>query len=433
MTAGIHTLRDRPGNNALRYQFDGFELDTGLMELHTSGGIRVPMEPQVYDVLVYLVEHRDRLVPKDELLDHVWPEKYVTEAALNSRLAGARKAIGDNGRDQRLIRTQHGRGYRFTGAVEILSDAASPGAGSGPAPVQHPIRFCTAADGTRIAYTRSEGGPPLVKSANWLTHLELDAANPVWRHVWNDLARDFSLVRYDARGSGLSDWDVDRFSFEAWVEDLEAVVDAVGLERFPLLGMSQGGAVAIAYTVRHPERVSHLVLLGAYARGRLERQSEGWAARHDAMRTIIGQSWGRDSDAFREIFSLTMAPDGTREHWQWLTDLQRVSASTENALRFYETTGRINVEALLPEISAPTLVLHARGDQRVPFDEGRNLAAQIRNARFVTLESRNHLLVDGEPAWLRCREEIRAFLADGGGTAGDNRDNGHLDAPPARL
>lgn len=417
----------------MRYQFDGFELDTGLMELHASGGIRVPMEPQVYDVLAYLVEHRDRLVPKEELLDHVWPEKYVTEAALNSRLAWARKAIGDNGRDQRLIRTLHGRGYRFTGAVEVVSETASPRADSVPASVQRPIRFCKAADGTRIAYTTSEGGPPLVKSANWLTHLELDASNPVWRHVWNDLAQDFSLVRYDARGSGLSDWDVARFSFEAWVEDLEAVVDEVGLERFPLLGMSQGGAVAIAYTARHPERVSHLVLLGAYARGRLERQSEGWSARHDAMRTIIGQSWGRDSDAFREIFSLTMAPDGTRDHWQWLTDLQRVSASTENALRFIETAGRINVESLLPQISVPTLVLHARGDQRVPFDEGRNLAAQIRNARFVSLESRNHLLVDGEPAWTRCREEIRAFLMGGAGSQAITQAAEHLDAPPARL
>lgn len=396
----------------MRYRFEGFELDTAVMELRQAG-VAIPLEPQVFDVLSYLVAHHDRLVPKDELIEHIWPEKYISEAALTSRLMTARKAIGDNGRDQRLIRTIHGRGYRFAGAVEVVqhaSDAHAPGAPS----LAQEIRFCRSKDGARIAYAISGSGKPLVKAANWLTHLELDPESPVWKHVWGDLSREFFLVRYDARGSGLSDWDVPRFSFEAWVDDLEAVVDAVGPERFPLLGMSQGGAVALAYAARHPERVSHLVLLGAFARGRLQRHSEEWTQRHEAMRTFMRQSWGRDDGAFREIFSITMVPDGTREQWQWLTDLQRVSASPENAVRFHDTSGGIDVEALLPSIAAPTLVLHARGDQRVPFAEGRHLATQIPNARFVSLESRNHLLLEHEPAWQRAWEEISVFVRSDG-------------------
>ena len=253
-----------------------------------------------------------------------------------------------------------------------------------------------------------------MKAANWLTHLEYDLTSPVWRHIWRGLAAQFSLVRYDARGSGLSDWEVPRFSFEAWVDDLEAVVDAAGLRRFPLFGMSQGGAVAVAYAARHPERVSHLVLLGAFARGRLKRESTYWADRHAAMRTLMLQSWGKDDAAFREIFSITMIPDGTPEQWRWLTDLQRVSASPENALRFHETSAGIDVDALLPQIKAPTLVLHAQNDQRVPFEEGRRLAARIPHATFVALDSRNHLLLEHEPAWARCRAQIVEFLGING-------------------
>jgi pimeloyl-ACP methyl ester carboxylesterase len=393
---------------AMRYRFDGFELDMEVVELR-KGAERIPLEPQVFDVLAYLVTNHHRLVSKEELLDHVWPEKYISEAALTSRLMAARKALGDNGRDQRFIRTVHRRGYRFVGEVVTEGEGAALEASARAQPAQT-IRFCAAVDGTRIAYATSGTGPPLVKAANWLTHLEYDATSPVWQHLWHAFAKDFSLVRYDARGSGLSDWEVDRFSFEAWVDDLEAVVDELGLKRFPLLGLSQGGAVAIAYAARHPERVSQLVLLGAFARGRLARGSTMWTDRHAAMRTLMLQAWGIDDAAFREIFSISMIPDGTPEQWRWLTDLQRVSANATNALRFHDTSGKIDVDALLSRIQAPTLVLHARGDQRVPFEEGRRLATLIPRASFVALESRNHLLLADEPAWARCHAEIVTFL-----------------------
>ncbi|MEX1102775.1 MAG: alpha/beta fold hydrolase, partial [Dehalococcoidia bacterium] len=320
----------------------------------------------------------------------------------------ARKAIGDDGQAQRLIRTVHGRGFRFVGDVVTTWAGPVPVADRPPAFDQE-VRFCRAADGARIAFAVSGDGPPLVKAANWLTHLEFDPGSPVWAHFWRELSASFRLVRYDGRGSGLSDWDLPAYSFESWVDDLEAVVNELGLQRFSLLGISQGGAVALAYAARHPHRVSKLLLCGAYGRGRLHRGPD-WVSRHNAMRTLIEQGWGKEDEVFREVFTLTMIPEGTEEQRRWLTDLQRVSASAANAALFHETAGQINVEHLLSAIKIPTLVMHARGDQRVGFEEGRRLASLIPGARLVTLDSRNHLLLEQEPAWTRFLAEARMFL-----------------------
>lgn len=394
----------------VRYQFDGLELDTERMELRRGKGL-IPLEPQVFDVLAYLVEQHDRVVLKDELIERVWPDKYISEAALHSRLMSARKAIGDSGQAQRLIRTVHGRGFRFVGDVITVWTQSPPATEPRPAFDQE-IRFCRATDGTRIAFAVSGDGPPLVKAANWLTHLEFDPESPVWGHLWRELSTNFQLVRYDGRGSGLSDWDLPQYSFESWVDDLEAVVAELGLHRFPLLGISQGGPVAIAYAARHPHRVTKLVLWGAYARGRLHRGGE-WVERHNAMSTLLAQGWGKEDDVFRELFSLTMIPDSREDQRRWLTDLQRVSASAANAALFHQTAGEIDVEHLLSAIRVPTLVLHSRGDQRAGFEEGRRLAGLIRGARLVPLNSRNHLLLEQDPAWPLVLAEIRDFLAPG--------------------
>jgi pimeloyl-ACP methyl ester carboxylesterase/DNA-binding CsgD family transcriptional regulator len=273
------------------------------------------------------------------------------------------------------------------------------------------IRLCTAADGVRIAYAESGQGPPLVKTANWLTHLEYDWNSPVWRHWLTELSTGMTLVRYDERGCGLSDWEVPEISFEAWIRDLEAVVDAEGLERFPLLGLSQGAAVAVAYAVRHPERVSGLVLYGGYARGRL-RRDPGPAARAEieTLRNLISLGWGRENPAFRQVFATMLLPEASREQMRWLTELQRVSTSVENALEIERTTYDIDVSELARQVTAPTLVLHARDDVMMPFSEGRELAALIPGARFVPLDSRNHVLLEDEPAWPRLLELVRGFL-----------------------
>jgi pimeloyl-ACP methyl ester carboxylesterase/DNA-binding winged helix-turn-helix (wHTH) protein len=402
------------------YRFAGYELDTGLFELREAGAPR-RLEPQVFDVLTYLVEHRDRLVTKDELLEKVWGDKYISEAALNSRLMAARKAIGDSGSEQRFIRTQHGRGFRFIGEVEIGSANAGSREMAGQRAagqtidratrLHQEVRFCTAPDGVRIAYATVGSGFPLLKAPNWLTHLEYEWQSPIWRHWWEALAQDFELIRFDQRGSGLSDWDVGEMSLESWVLDLETVADAVGLERFHLLGVSQGGAVAVEYAIRHPERVARLVLYGAFTRGRVARGESPEVL--EAVQTLMRDGWGRDNPAYRQMFTSQFMPGATREQMNWFNELQRVSTSGENAARIQEVGSHIEILDRLALVSVPTLVLHATGDERVPFDQGRLLASSIPNARLVALDSRNHLTLEDEPAWPKLIGEVKSFLRRG--------------------
>ena len=276
--------------------------------------------------------------------------------------------------------------------------------------MEQQIHFCTTEDNVRIAYATAGDGPPLLKAATWLSHLEFDWQSPIWRHMLAEFARDHSFIRYDERGNGLSDWDVADLSFEAFVEDLEAVVEAAGLDQFPLLGISQGGAVAIAYAVRHPEKVSKLVLYGAYARGWAKRDSPDEIEQRQAALTLVKLGWGKDNPAFRQLWTSLYAPDATREQAQSFNDLQRISTSPENAVRLLNVMGHIDVEDLLPQVKVPTLVLHCREESGVPFEEGRLLAATIPGALFVPLTGRNHLLLEGDPSWGKFVREVRRFM-----------------------
>lgn len=278
-------------------------------------------------------------------------------------------------------------------------------------PVRQTLRFCTSRDGTRIAVASAGSGPPLVRAAHWLSHVEYDLESPVWRPWVTELSREHTYVRYDQRGCGLSDREVADLSLDAWVSDLESVVDALGLTRFPLFGMSQGGAVAITYAARHPERVSHLIFCGAYARGGLKRRG-GEAQRLEAetLVNLIRVGWGRNHPSFRQVFPYRFIPRGTPEQLRWWGDLEQVSASPEVAARTLEGFQRVDVSNLAASLDVPTLVMQARGDVAVPFEEGRRLAALIKNARFVPLESDNHVLLDSEPAWNVFLSEVRSFL-----------------------
>ncbi len=255
-------------------------------------------------------------------------------------------------------------------------------------------------------------GPVLVKAANWITHLDYDGESPVWRHWLDGLARGRTLVRYDERGCGLSDWNVDRFTFDDWVDDLELVVDAVGLQRFPLLGVSQGAAVAVAFAARHPERVSRLILASAYARGRLVRATTEEQRREAALDLEVARiGWGRDDPSFRQVFTSQFLPDGTRRQWEEFNEQLRRTTSAHNAVRFLETFSHIDVTGVAPQVRCPTLILHARDDRRQPLSGARELAALIPGSRLVPLQSRNHILTSGEPAWQVFLREIDAFLA----------------------
>jgi len=277
--------------------------------------------------------------------------------------------------------------------------------------VNQDIHVTTSTDGARIAYALMGSGPPLVKTANWLNHLEFDLESPVWRHWFRELSRDHRFVRYDERGCGLSDRDAGSAGLEAWVADLEAVVEAAQLDRFPLLGISQGGPVAIAYATRHPGRVTQLVLYGTYARGWARRgASQQELDEREAMLTLARLGWGRDLPAYREPFTQTFIPGASEEQRDWFNELQRITCSPDNAVALQRAMGEIDIEPLLPQVRVPTLVLHARGDMRCSFDEGRRLAGRIPGARFVALEGNNHLLLESEPAWPIFLQEVRAFL-----------------------
>jgi pimeloyl-ACP methyl ester carboxylesterase/DNA-binding CsgD family transcriptional regulator len=274
------------------------------------------------------------------------------------------------------------------------------------------VRFCAAPDGARIAYAVHGSGPPLVRTATWLTHLDFDWESPVWRHWLTGLGEQHTVLRYDERGCGLSDRDVEDLSLEARVGDLEAVVEAAGFERFALLGMSQSGPVAVAYAARHPERVSHLVLFATYARGRLMRDPSP-SAREQAqlMISLIRMGWGQGEPAFRRLFTTLFIPDASAEQMEWFDELQRVTTEPETAVRIRHARNHDDVTQPAARVASPTLVLHARDDALAPFSEGRLLATLIPGARFVALESRNHILLADDPAWEAFRTELRHFLA----------------------
>src|SRR3954447_24158853 len=274
------------------------------------------------------------------------------------------------------------------------------------------VRLLTAGDGARIAAAETGTGPALVRAAHWLSHLEFDWASPIWRDFLAELASGRRLVRYDERGTGLSDRDVDDISFEAMVSDLETVVDDLGVERFALLGMSQGAAISIAYAVRHPERVTAMVLCGGYARGHAHRGRTA-EQQHDAelLLELIRAGWGTPNPKFRRVFATMFLPEGSPDQYAAFDELQRVSATPDVAYRLRRMFDGIDVTALCPAVRAPPLVMHVRGDGVVPFDEGRLLAALIPHSRFVPLEGTGHILVPGGAAWRPFFDEVRTFLA----------------------
>ena len=277
--------------------------------------------------------------------------------------------------------------------------------------MEQQVRFCTSSDGTGIALARSGEGPPLVRVANWFTHLELDRQSAVWRHWFEFLSGGRTLVRYDPRGSGLSDRDVDDFSLDRWIDDLDAVVESAGLARFSLIGLCQGGAVAAAYAARHPERVSRLVLydsypFGAYAAGvpdRLAREAR-------ALAGMIEVGWGKKTGAFRELFANLLMPGAGKDALQWIGEMQRRSASARNARLMWDAFNGFDIRDVAGDIAAPTLIFHGRRDAMVPFEAGRRLAALIPDARFVPLETSNHILLPDEAAWQTFCHEVDDFL-----------------------
>jgi pimeloyl-ACP methyl ester carboxylesterase/DNA-binding CsgD family transcriptional regulator len=273
------------------------------------------------------------------------------------------------------------------------------------------IRFCKSSDGVGLAYTQDGHGPAMIEVATWLNHVEYDWKSPIWKARLAKLTGNFALTRYDGRGCGLSDQDPKSLTFDDLVADLEAVVEAAGLRQFVLLGCCQGGPVAIAYAARHPERVSHLILYGAYARGKLVRNSSPQDFDEaETMLKLVELGWGRDNPAFRQVYTSLLIPDSRPEQYSWFIDMQRMTISPQNVVRLMRSLDRVDISHLLPSISAPTLVMHARHDRRIPFAEGHLIANSIPNSEFIPLESINHLLLEHQSAWRQFIDEMEHFL-----------------------
>ena len=350
----------------------------------------------------------------DRLLPYVraWVERSPHDLDANEALIRLLDAAGRDGEaeQQRSLAIRR-LGDAGIPATAVLRDAPAPAqpAEPRPAPLKQDIRFCSASDGTTLAYAVTGSGPPLVKAANWLNHLEADVASPLWRHWIQALSSIRSLWRYDERGNGLSDWNAP-LNFDAFVDDLESVVDAAGLDRFDLLGISQGAAVAIAYSVRHPERVRKLHLWGGYSIGWAHRGDPEEIARRETMIELTRQGWAMDNPAYRQMFTSLYLPEATKEQANWYNEMQRVTTSPENAAELQRVFGMIDVRDLLGRVTTPTLVGHSTRDAVVPFESGRVLAARIPGARFIAVESPNHLLLETDPGWPKYARVVEEFL-----------------------
>ena len=399
-------MADTSGRGA--YRFGPFQLDSRERRLSRGYDV-IPLRLKVFDTLRVLVENAGRLVTKQELLDTIWPETTVEENNLNHNVSVLRKALGEKATGQQYIETVPRVGYRFAAAVEP-AEPRTQAAVASAVKARQDIRFCATSDGVRLAYATIGSGPPLVKASNWLTHLDLEWGSPIWRHWWSALSLHHRVLRYDERGNGMSQRDVRDVSFDTWVNDLETVVDAAGLERFALLGISRGGAIAIAYAVKHPERVTHLVLYGAFAAGLSHIGKPHELEGRRALVSLMRLGWGLNNPAFCKLFTCRFIPEATPEHEQWFDELQRMSTSPANAARLMEVDDDIDVRPLLSRVTTPTLVIHCDRDRVVRPEHGREIAAAIPNARYVSLPGANHLMLEEEPAWPMFLEELGLFL-----------------------
>jgi pimeloyl-ACP methyl ester carboxylesterase/DNA-binding CsgD family transcriptional regulator len=285
---------------------------------------------------------------------------------------------------------------------------------SAPAKLRQHIRYARAVDGTRLAWAESGSGPLVIKAANWLTHLEYEWESPVWKHWLQFFSSHFRLVRFDERGCGMSEWNPGELGAEQWTSDLATIVDAARPDGpVTLLGISQGAATCIQYAAHHPERVARMVLYGGYARGGLLRGSPASQTAFQAMIDLARVAWAKDNPTFRQIFTSRFIPGGTREQLEWFNDLCRKTTTGAIVAGLLQARARVDISGLLEHVRTPTLVLHARNDEVISIAEGRIVASGIAGAEFVELDSRNHILLEHEPAWQRFCDAVLAFLQPG--------------------
>lgn len=368
----------------------------------------VHLEPQVFDLILALVEKQGRLVTKDDLIETVWHGLSVSDATISARINAARKAVGDTGRAQAIIKTVHGRGFQLN--VEVKETKAAPQPLACVRSDTQNIQFTRSSYDARIAYSQSGNGPPLVRVAHWLSHLELDWHSPVWRPLFETLDSRNTLYRYDQRGTGLSSRDLEGADLDAFADDLKAVADANNLDRFPIFAASQAVPVAIRFAHRYPERITGLVLYGGYATGRVLRHAAQGDIDEETILGLIRAGWGKADSPFVNAFSTLFMPDATPAQLASFVKMQTETISPKNAALMRAIVDRFDVSEILSSVNTPTLVIHAMSDAVQPVEQGRRLASEIRGARYILLESRNHVPLPQEATWALMMHEVRVFL-----------------------
>jgi DNA-binding winged helix-turn-helix (wHTH) protein/pimeloyl-ACP methyl ester carboxylesterase len=387
----------------MRYRFTDCVLDTARHAFQ-RGGEDVPLEPQVFDLLALLVARHGELVTRDEIVEAIWGGRIVSEAAISSRINAVRRAVGDDGTRQAILRTLPRRGFRFDAAVETEAAAQTP------ARAAPHVRLVTSPDGTAIAWATSGDGPPLLRAGHFLTHLDFDRRSTIWRPLIEALEARFALTRYDQRGTGMSETEVSDFSLDRLVEDLGAVADAAGLDRFPIFAASQGVPISLAFAARNPGRVTRMVLYGGYAQGRSVRGNAEDEAQAEAILTFVRQGWGRAGSPYLQAFETTYMPDATTAQLAEMAELQRASATAETAAALRQAIDRFDVRHILGEVRVPVLVLHAADDAVHPLAQSRLIAARVPGAELRVLPGRNHVPLPHDPAWEAMVAETVAFL-----------------------
>lgn len=400
------------GRPHLLYSFGDFLLDVGRRELSRNGKL-IAVEPLVFDLLLFLIQRRDNVASKDDLIAGVWNGRIVSESTLTSRINAARQAIGDDGQQQRLIKTLPRRGFRFVGETrELKTSERRAVEANEPAPrvASQAVSFAKTKDGFNLAVASVGSGPPLIRASHWATSADYDWENPSTGPLLQHLANRFRVIRYDGRGMGLSDRAISDISFATMFDDLEAVIESARLERFVLLGISGGAATSIAYAAKYPDRVAKLVIFGGYARGRNKRGSPQDAEEAKAFLTMLRSGWGNEHSVFMRAFSSFFLPGAPPELIKSFIEFQRVSTTGENAVKIRMAVDDIDIFGLLAKVSVPTIVFHCIHDNLVPFGQGQQVAAGIPNSKFVRLASANHALLSDEPAWASFTKELDAFL-----------------------
>ncbi|AML53057.1 hypothetical protein RC74_18945 [Falsihalocynthiibacter arcticus] len=392
----------------MAYRFSNCVIDPEKY-LFLRDGLAIHLEPQVFDLLLALVEKRGRLVTKDELVETVWRGLSVSDATISARINASRKAVGDTGQVQAIVKTVHGRGFKLNVEVQESEDTSAHAIEINHTDTQN-IHFTRSSLGAKIAFSKSGDGPPLVRVAHWLSHLELDWHSPVWRPLIEALESKYTLFRYDQRGTGLSSRDLDGADLDVFVDDLEAVADARKLDRFPIFAASQAVPVAIRFTQKYPERVTGLVLYGGYAKGRALREAAQGDIDEDTILGLIRAGWGKADSPFVNAFSTLFMPDATPEQLDGFVKMQTETISSENAAQLRKIIDRFDVSEILETVCTPTLVLHAISDAVQPVEQGRILASEIPEAKYVSLESRNHIPLPQEDTWAQMMHEVQLFL-----------------------